>query len=183
MEAFWEANKTQRNAKVTFLDWLDWSSKLSKQDPAVHHLVLYSASAKDANAMVIEEGAFDRPFVVDYAAYWHAASSRAEADYLCAFLNAGEPNRIIKDFQARGLMGPRHISKTILEVPLPRFDPTDADHAALAELGADCATKAAAWLEGGGADPPFRVGAVRLALRKHLATELKQIDRVLKRLV
>ena len=184
VERVWEQFKTQRNRSVSFLDWLNWQNKLTDQDLGKGYLVLYSASAKDANASVYQRRSLDKPFVVDYAAYWFGTDSIDEANYLAAFLNADEPNRIIKDFQARGLFGARHISKTILEVPLPRFDPTDADHAALAALGAAAAASGRAWVGGlTAAERGGRVGTLRRALRGHLAPELSRIDAVLRRLV
>ena len=184
VETYWERHKTQRNKDVTFLDWLNYSGKLTKQTAPGRFLVLYNSSAKDANAAVFERGTLDRPFVVESKAYWFATDNRAEADYLTAFLNADEPNAVMKDYQSRGLFGARDVHKTILDVPLPAFDAADPDHAALAELGADCAAKAADWAAAGGmADAGGRVGAARSKLRKHLAAELKQIDRVLRRLV
>ena len=184
MERYWERHKTQRNKNVSFLDWLDYSGKLTKQTAPGRFLVLYNSSAKDANAAVFERGTLDRPFIVESKAYWFATDSRAEADYLTAFLNADEPNAVMKDYQSRGLFGARDVHKTILDVPLPAFEAGDADHAALAELGAACAAKAADWAAAGGmADAGGRVGAARSKLRTHLAAELAEIDRTLRRLV
>ena len=184
LEVYWERHKTQRSKAMSFLDRLDYSKGLTKQTAPGRFLVLYNSSAKDANAAVFERGTLDRPFIVESKAYWFATESRAEADYLAAFLNADEPNAVMKDYQSRGLFGARDVHKTILDVPLPAFDRTDADHAALAELGAACAAKAAAWVAAGGmADAGGRVGTARSKLRKHLAAELGEIDRALRRLV
>ncbi len=41
----------------------------------------------------------------------------------------------IKDFQASGLFGPRHVSKKILDIYFPKFDKTNKQHIKLSELG------------------------------------------------
>ena len=183
-DAVWDAHRTQRNRKngTTLLDWLDYSGKLTSQSSATRYLVLYTSSAKDANACVIDQGTFDRPFVVDHVSYWYGTDDRDEADFLAAFLNAETPNRIIKDFQARGLFGARHVHKTILDVPLPAFDGSVRRHRRLAALGRQSAERAAAWaaaLDG----EPGRLGTLRLELRAHLAPELDAIDAELDKLV
>ena len=146
-EQIWERLKTQRAKKegMTFLDRLDYSRGITNQSLATPYLVLYSTSAKDANACVVEHGAFDRPFVADHKGYWYGTDDRAEADYLAAFLNAETPNRLIKDFQSRGLFGARDVHKTILDVPLPAYDASVARHRRIAELGRQCAETAEAW--------------------------------------
>ncbi len=184
VETVWEKLKTQRNENTTFLEWLDWQGKLSNQHLGHRWLVLYSSSAKDANACVVEQGSLDLPFVVDHVTYWAPAQSEAEAYYLAAFLNADEPNRLIKDYQPRGLMGARHVHKLILDAPLPRFDPADDLHAALSALGQEAARRARAWADA--LPPPAErpnLGQLRLDLRAALAPELARIDAVLRQVV
>ena len=184
-EKVWERHKTQRAKKkgMTFLDRLDYSRGITNQSLATPYLVLYSTSAKDANACVVEHGAFDRPFVADHVSYWFGTDDRDEADYLAAFLNAETPNRLIKDFQARGLFGARHVHKTILDVPLPAYDASVARHRRVAELGRQCAARADAWAAGLPADDRARLGTLRLELRAHLAEELDAIDAELDALI
>src|SRR5690606_1428275 len=92
VEAIWDRHRTQRakKQKTSFLDWLDWQHKLTDQSLGWRYLVLYSASAKDANAVVVEQGTLDRPFLVESKAYWFGTNDPAEAHYLAAFLNANE---------------------------------------------------------------------------------------------
>ena len=184
VEEVWERLKTQRNKNTTFLEWLDWQGKLTNQHFGHRWLVLYNSSAKDANACVVEQGTLDRPFVADHKTYWLAVKSEAEAYYLAAFLNANEPNRMIKDFQSRGLFGARDIHKLILDVPLPLFDAKDEDHAALSELGREAAQKARVWADHLPlADERPNLGQLRLNLREHLAPELDRIDKLLRKIV
>ncbi len=184
-EAKWDANKTQRNAGMKLVDYLDWHGKLTKQKTTTPYLVLYNSTGKDANAVVVEPGAFDRPFVVDYKAFWYGTEDADEAHYLAAFLNADAPNLMIKDFQSRGLFGARDVNKAILEVPLAAYDGANAAHRKLSEAGREAATEAQAWLSAqvaaaaGEAMPS--VGQLRRALRAHLAARLAEIDGLLAR--
>lgn len=108
-----------------------------------------------------------------------ASTSENEAHYLAAFLNSDYPNAMIKDFQSRGLFGPRDIHKTILDVALPKFDPKNATHMAIAQLGMECHVKASAYLDVEGAEPNLSahsLGRHRLAIRELLNPELGGID-------
>lgn len=179
VERKWDANKTERNKSVSNSDWLDYSSKLTNQDFNLPYLVLYTTSGKDANSVVVVRSAHDLPFAVDHKTYMFASTSENEANYLAAFLNSDYPNAMIKDFQSRGLFGPRDIHKTILDVALPKFDPKNATHMAIAQLGKECHVKASAYLDVEGAEPNLSahsLGRHRLAIRELLHPELGGID-------
>ena len=85
--------------------------------------------------------------MVESKTYVFFTTSEREAHYISAFLNSDYPNSVIKDFQTRGLFGPRDIHKTILDVALPKFDPKNATHIAIADLGQTCHGKATAYLD------------------------------------
>ncbi len=185
-ERLWDTHRTQKSAAMTLHQRLDFQRNLSKQSLSHDHLVVYSASAKNASAVVIDQRTLDRPFVSENVSYWYGTDDRDEADYLAAFLNADAPNLAIKDFQAKGNFGPRHVHKAILEVPLPRYDASVAAHRALAAAGRACAAEAETWLASAlAALRPDRrrpgVGALRSSLRAHLAPRLAEIDALLKR--
>ena len=115
----------------------------------------------------------------------HACKSKSEAHYLAAFLNSGYPNEVIKDFQSRGLFGPRDIHKTILDVALPKFDPMNKTHSEIADVGETCHDKATAYLDAEKPDANLSAHALgrhRLAIRKLLASELSKIDALFKSL-
>jgi hypothetical protein len=96
--------------------------------------------------------------------------------YLAAILNAPLIDRLIKPMQARGLWGPRHICKKVLELPIPRFDPSKEAHLKLAELGRACTQKVADWLGAGGPGKVRSIGKLRSMVREMLAEELGEID-------
>ena len=184
-ERIWDKHKTQRAKKkgMTALDRIDYSRGISSQPVDAPFLVLYNASGKDANACVVANSSFDRPFVADNTSYSLASSNEAEAHYVAAFLNSETPNRIIKDFQPRGLFGARHVHKTILDVPLPRYDASVRRHVRVSELGRKAAERAEAWVTALAEDDRRRLGTLRLDLRAALAPELDAIDAELDQLI
>ncbi|MCP5494921.1 MAG: SAM-dependent DNA methyltransferase [Leptospiraceae bacterium] len=184
-ENLWDKYKTEKNENISISDYLNWQNKLTGQDINSKYLVLYNASAKDANAVVLERRKFDFPFIVESAAYWYATDDKDEAIYLCAFLNSNFANKQIKDFQARGLFGPRHVSKTILQVPLPQFNPTTKIYKTLSDLGESCIQKTTDFLSHWDTKEvsSLKLGNLRLKIREHLYKELNEIDKVLGNLI
>lgn len=122
VENIWKTARTEKNQTISSGNYLNWQNKLTDQNLNAPWLVLYNASAKDANAVAVEQGTFDREFFVDYAAYWFATHDPDEAFYLAAILNSSIPNTLMKDFQSKGLFGARHVSKKILDIPFPQFE-------------------------------------------------------------
>jgi methylase of polypeptide subunit release factors len=185
-ERIWEANKTEKNRDVTILEYFDWQKKLTVQNLNKRYLVLYNASAKNANAFVVDRKWFDVNFVVDYAAYVYYTNKIEEAFYLAAFFNSDYANELIKPFQAKGNFGPRHISKKILEIPLNEYDPKNQHHQQLAELGRQCTEKVRQKYDCETyitTSKPYNVGTLRTQVRNWLRKELREIDGVLRRML
>lgn len=183
-EELWESRRTKRNSENSLGSYLNWQSKLTGQNPKARYLVLYTSSATDASAVVLDRQEYDHPFVVDHKAYWCELKTAQEAHYLSAFINSGYANEAIKEFQSRGLFGPRDIHKTIIKVPFPRFKASDEDHAELARLGEECAAvaKRVMMSEDDTDLKPRALGRIRTKMRRAMASELKDIDRLVERL-
>jgi hypothetical protein len=185
-ERLWEAHKTDK-AKVdgmSYLDRLDFQHGLTEQNPDARYLVIYTGSATDACAAVVDREKFDAPFVAEHKTYWSQVASLEEGNYLCAFLNSGYANDKIKDFQSRGLFGPRDIHKTIVKLPFPHFDGRIEEHRALACLSQKCADAAGRLLAREGVqDLDARtLGRMRTKLREYLDEELSSIDQLVEQL-
>jgi hypothetical protein len=74
-------------------------------------------------------------FIVDLNQYVITCESDDEAHYLCGMLNSRRVNEATTADQTRGQFGPRDIHRRPVEfVPIPRVDPSEEDHATLAEL-------------------------------------------------
>jgi type I restriction-modification system DNA methylase subunit len=183
VEQLWNKHKTETAEKMTHLDRLNYQRGLTSQNLNTRLLVLYTASSKDANAVLVDAQSFDRRFVVENACFYYVPKSEAEGHYLTVFLNSGYANALMKPFQSAGLFGPRHVHKKILEVPLPEYDPGNAVHVRLSELGRQCAELAQP--EAQALPRPLenvKLGAARLHLRKLLEPQLQEADKLLEQL-
>ncbi len=186
VENTWRIHRTEKNQNISSEDYLNWQNKLTEQNLDAPYLVLYNSSAKDANATVVERSNLDLNFFVESVTYVFYTGNHYEAYYLSAIFNSEVPNKLMKDFQARGLFGARHVHKKILDIYFPRFDETNDVHIKLAELSERAHKKAAKYLQD---NPPqkelsaTRLGKLRLDIKKHLAEEMKEVDKLVKRVV
>jgi hypothetical protein len=178
-EARWETSKTDKNRAMgmSLASYLNWQNKLSEQNPKARYVVLYTASATDASATVIDRRTFDHPLIFESKTYWCECTSEAEAHYLSAYVNSGYANAMIKEFQSRGLFGPRDIHKLIVKLPFPKYEKGNTAHDELSALGKACATLAANFVRSIGVqDLEARaLGRARATLRDELASELEKI--------
>ncbi len=174
-------SETYEKGGMTLQKRLDFQRGLTAQSPAARYLVLYTSSATDASAVVIDRDGSDLPFIVDHKTYWCEVVSREEGDYVAAFLNSGYANRKIKGFQSTGLFGERDIHKTIVMLAFPAFNRRDGTHKEIARVSAECAISARAlvgrqgWTELG----KHALGRARTRVREELADEMVEIDRLL----
>lgn len=182
-ERVWKIHCTEKNRKITSGNYLNWQNKLTAQNLDNEYIILYNASAKDANATVVKRRDLDLEFIVESKAYHFATQSIDEAFFLSAIINANTPNQIIKDFQTRGLFGARDIHKRILNLFFPKFIESDPKHIQLANLGKDAHEKVKLFL----ADIPQKqkvegtqLGRIRLEIKKHLEKEMIKIDEIVK---
>ena len=186
----WEQHKTDksRENEMSYLERLNYQRGITGQNLNTRFLVLYTASAMNACAAVLgrqDKELLDFPFFADSSTYWYATNNLSEAHYLAAFLNSHIANKKIKQFQPRGLFGPRSIHKKILQLPLPQYDGKNAAHKRLATLGGQCAKAAqkiaAVHLDEGDVNDmgPHQLGRVRNDVRNALTERLVQIDKIL----
>jgi len=186
VERFWEIYKTAANKDLTAIDYLNYHNKLLSQNLNTDYIVIYNSSAKDANATVINRNDIDLEFFVDTKAYVYFTMDSNEAYNLTAILNSKIPNELMKDFQTRGLFGARDVHKKILDIYFPKFDKNNEIHIQLAELSKEAHKKAEKYLQD---NPPqkelsaTRLGKLRLDIKKHLAGEMKEIDKLVKKVV
>jgi len=186
VEAIWQLLRTEKNEKNTALEYLNWNNKLLSQNLNSKFITIYNSSAKDANALVIERALLDLEFFVDTKAYAFFTDDELEAHYLSAILNSSIPNAMMKDFQSKGLFGARDVHKKILDIYYPKYNSESKVHRQLAVLGQQAHEKAAAYLQ---ANPPqqelsaIHLGRLRVAIKKHLAKEMKEIDTLVGKVV
>ncbi|MBK7818300.1 MAG: hypothetical protein IPJ60_12745 [Sphingobacteriaceae bacterium] len=184
-ENIWNIHRTEKNRKITAIDYLNWNNKLVSQNINSPFLVIYNASAKDANATIVERSHFDLEFFVDTKAYAFYTNSINEAYYLTAILNSTAPNLLMKDFQSKGLFGARDVHKKILDIYYPKFDKNDPIHKELSELSKQSHHKTNKYIND---NPPrelsaIHLGKLRVAIKKNLSEELKKIDALVKKIL
>jgi hypothetical protein len=185
-EKLWIKNRTEKSEKMSSNDRLDFQRGIVEQDLDKPFLVLYNSSAKDANATVVKREDLDIDFIVESVTYVFYTDNIHEAYYLAAILNSSAPNEQIKDFQAKGLFGARHVHKKILDVYFPKFNDKEVNHIRLAELSLMAHNKASKYLED---NPPkqeltsIHLGRLRTEIKKHLLNELTEIDKIVKKIV
>lgn len=194
-EKEWTTRRGKKADKVSLYDWIDWSSKLTQQNPRAKFRLVYNVSGTYLSSCVIDchQGHSItvnhteiplRGFVSDTKVVYFETDDSQEAHYLAAIFNSRVLDTIIKPMQSRGLWGPRDIHKKPLEIGIPRFDPKSKAHVELASLAETCAVTARKVMDefvekkGGKVDnlSPQVVGQLRSKIRDALAVELDRID-------
>ncbi len=183
VENVWNILKTEKNEKISSGNYLNWQNKLTDQDLNKKYMVLYTASAKNANSCVVKREDLKLEFIVESTTYVFFSNNKNEAYYVSALLNSSVPNELMKDFQAKGLFGERHVHKKILDIPFPQFNEMNQAHIDLALLSESCHTKAAKWMRENNIPDnldPIKLGKVRVQIKAYLNEEMKKIDKLVK---
>ena len=189
-EQEWEKRRGAKAKQMTIYERLDRVHGLTRQNPQAKYRVIYNTSGTILTAAAVENKPIDyeiggqkirtEGFLAECVTYYLETSGSNEAYYLTAVLNAPNVDSLIKPMQARGLWGPRHIHKKVLELPIPKFNAKNPAHCRLAELGKDCSVKVERWLASGGAGSIRSIGRLRGMVREMLKDELKEIDELVK---
>jgi len=125
-EGIWDSASDSDGMKLV-QRW-NYHNELSVQFPIPQVRVVYAASGTiPAACMLVDPRA-----IVEHALYWAAMATEAEARYLVSILNSETARARVEQFQARGQFGARHFDKVMFNLPIPRFDPDDPLHQALA---------------------------------------------------
>jgi len=179
-EKLWDERRSDsaKKQESSLNDWLDWQKKLTDQPIAAQWAVMYTASASDASACVLDVVLLSQRFLVESTCYVSFVTTEDEARFVECYLNSGYTNGKIKEFQARGLFGPRHVHKKILELPWPEFSRNRPSHRRLVELGRRAA-QAVQGILGTQQDlelDPRTLGRLRSSIRREIAGLMGEID-------
>ena len=186
VERIWDLQKTEKSKNMSANDRINFQRGITEQNLNAKYLVLYNASAKDANATIVDRTSLDLEFLVDHKAYVFYTDDENEAYYLTAILNSTAPNAMMKDFQSKGLFGARDVHKKILDIYYPKFDGSNKTHQQLAVLSKECHAKTQIYI---GNNPPqqelgaMHLGRLRTAIKKHLSKEMESIDKLVKKVL
>lgn len=192
VEREWSARRGAKAKRMTAYQYLDLFGGVSRQRTRAGSWVIYNKSGTFLAASVIHEKDYAVEvqgqllklggFIVDQTLYYYEAETPQEACYLAAILNSTVVDKAIKPMQSRGLFGPRDIHKKPLELPIPRYDPDNAEHRELAALGEKCRIEVAKWIGTASAKKVKSIGKLRNTVRELLAAHLKEVDRLSARL-
>jgi hypothetical protein len=128
-EAAWNEH---RASAISLVEQLDYYGKLASQFPIVELRVVYAKAGTLPAACLIR----DPRCVIDHKLYWMKPESEAEARYLAAVLNSETARARVAQYQSRGQWGARDFDKVMFNLPIPRFEPGNPLHRALAEAAA-----------------------------------------------
>ena len=137
-EAAWNANS--ETAGMTLIGRWNYHGSLSVQVPLAPLRVIYAKAGTQPTACILRSTSA----IIDHMLYWYAPTSEQEAAYLVALLTNEVTRNRAEHFQARGQWGARHFDKVMFNLPIPRFDASDALHADLAAAAAEAEALAAA---------------------------------------
>jgi hypothetical protein len=187
----WKTKRQEKAKRMNILERLDLQRGLTGQSPEAKYMVIYPKSATFLCAAVVRSkpiafrvglhrvGA--RGFLADYVTYYLETSDINEARYLSALLNSPAIDALIKPMQARGLWGPRDITKKVWELPIPQYEQHNRIHMKLARIAEACEEKVGQMLPGlrklfEDVRGPHAIGRARTAVREALKDELGEID-------
>jgi hypothetical protein len=187
----WEKARQEKAKRMNILQRLDLQRGLTAQNPKARYVVIYPKSATFLCAAVVRSkpiafrvglhrvGA--RGFLADYVTYYFETPDIDEARYLSAVLNSPAIDALIKPMQARGLWGPRDITKKVWELPIPEYDQHSQSHVRLARIAEACEEKVREMIPGlkelfKDVRGPHAIGRARTAVREALKDELDEID-------
>jgi len=179
-EKLWNERRSDsaKKQKASLIDWLDWQRKLTQQPVDARWAVMYTASGTDASAVAVDVLQNGMRLLADHKTYIVFVDSDDEARFVECYLNCGYINHAIKEFQSRGLFGPRDVHKKILDLPWPEFSRNSPSHRNLVALGRQAAT-AVQGILGAQQDlelDPRSLGRCRTSIRKELAGLMNEID-------
>ncbi len=157
-ERLWLAHRSSE--RLTLLERLDYRRGFSNQLPALSQRVVYSKAGMHLAVARVT----DATAVIDHKLYWAAAADGAEALYLCAILNSPLVTELLRPLQSYG-KDERDIDKYVWQLPIPLFNPNNAAHQRLTELGRKAEEEIAALP----LDHKAHFSASRRRVRRHLA--------------
>lgn len=165
-------------------DRIDYRGKLTRQEYTEwKYLVHYGASGKDICAAVqTGHRDLDFPFIADQTTYVYGTNDEREASYIAGVLNAPVLNDRVRDFQAKGLFGARHIHKKVLDL-IPEYEAENNDHKRITGIALSAATKAAECVNEAMTNLSTSLGRRRRLLREEISDELSELNPIVEKVL
>jgi hypothetical protein len=189
VEEAWRKGRASKIDKMNVYQWLDYSKKLTKQNPNKELIVLYNGVGrgnfiacvvKVSDARMNEYGLNTQGFIAEHDTFYYYPKDEDEANFITAILNSDFVFGILWTIKSA-----RHIQKKIWELPIPTYDPKNNLHYQLAKLGKKCAEKTKVILENElkafesiDAMQTSTTGILRKTIKLQLAQEMTQINQI-----
>lgn len=173
-EELWEQNRS--SDRLSLFQRVDYQRTLSKQFPVSDLRIVYNRAGMHVVAAKVRN---PRALIAN-GLYWAPMRTEAEADYLCAILNAPVTTELARPHMSYG-KDERDIHKAPWEIPIPTFDPANTVHTRLAALGAAAEQTSAAFE----INPDLHFAATRRHIRQALEVtrEGKEINETVYELI
>ena len=126
-ETIWERHRSSE--RLSLFDQLNYQSKLTKQLPVPPLRVVYNRSGMHLVAAKVK----NRRALVSSGLYWATLATEAEADFLCAIMNAPATTEAVRPLMSYG-KDERDIAKHVWQLPIPRFDAANTMHQWIVEI-------------------------------------------------
>lgn len=136
-ETVWKSNA--ESGSMTLVERWNYHGELSAQFPISPLRIVYAKAGMQPAACLLR----DRRGVVDHKLYWMTPEGETEGHYLAAVLNSETTRACAEKYQSRGQFGARDFDKVSFNLPIPRFDPKNEIHRALADAAAEAERVAA----------------------------------------
>ncbi|MFF1491350.1 N-6 DNA methylase [Streptomyces sp. NPDC058304] len=127
-ERLWDDNRS--SGRLSLAERLNFRRGLTEQLPGAPLRVVYGASGMYVTAALVD----DPNAIIEHKLYWGTVATRQEGMYLLAVLNSPYTTEAVRPLMSYG-KDERDIDKAVWELPIPDFDPADAQHGRIAEIG------------------------------------------------
>ena len=170
ISGLWEENKAPAT-KLDLLGQLDYIHKLSAQlewqmNPGGRPIRVAYTKSGEPTAAILQ----DDEVIVDHLLFWITCRDVQEANYLLAIINSQALYEAATPLMSKGQFGARDLHKHLWKLPIPEYDPSNPQHAAISAAGERAAEGAARQLERLRQErgPKLTVTIARRELRKWL---------------
>lgn len=195
----WEKRRGQKAEKMDIYERLDRYRGLTRQNPQAKYRVVYpdvnrvmaACIVKTNNRVLIpvrdDYGELLVPvqnIVIDGSNYYMETDSIEEALYLVAFLNSTVIDNALEGLRNRTQKNQPHVHKKVFDVAtIPFFNPQNRDHQMLVDLSKISEKTVQMWLASKDLNKTKDISVLRREVRDLLQEELKEIDRIVEKLL
>jgi hypothetical protein len=179
-ESHWNRLRGTKAERQNLYDRLNYHNELMNQRPDSNEIFLYNASGTNLSGAILSRDPLFGLFA-EHALYTFYADRYKENRYVLGLFNSKMVDKLIKPFQAMGLLGERSIEKKVLEIPFPPYNPKDRLHGDIVTVAETAMERAKRFVDK--TKLAKSLGRARNQVREAVSDELKELDKLVKRLL